>query len=327
MLKRFVHRLFCVGTLVNLVFGASLAGCQSRVETASVPVSSQGTISVSGAFALYPMMVRWSEEYHRVHPDVTFDVSAGGAGKGLADALGGAVDIGMVSRPIFQEEVEKGAFWVAVAKDAVVVTVNAEHPVLDQLLERGLTRETAEGIWITGKMTSWSQVVDGEGGGAIHVYTRSDACGAAQTWADYLGGYAQEDLQGIAVQFDPGLVEAVSNDRLGIGYNNLNFVYDAGTGYPLQGIQPVPLDLDGNGHIAPHESFYDTKADLIAAIAEGRYPSPPARDLNLVTRGKPDGAVKAFLEWVLTEGQQYLHEVGYVPLSQEQLDQGLAKLD
>lgn len=80
----------------------------------------QGTITVSGAWALYPMMVRWGEEFQKLHPDVKFDISAGGAGKGMADALSGAVDIGMVSRTIYPEEVEKGAFWVAVTKDAVL---------------------------------------------------------------------------------------------------------------------------------------------------------------------------------------------------------------
>ncbi|MEJ2559641.1 MAG: hypothetical protein P8186_26165 [Anaerolineae bacterium] len=59
----------------------------------------------------------------------------------------------------------------------------------------------------------------------------------------------------------------------------------------------------------------------------GHYPSPPARDLNLVTNGKPAGLVNTFLKWVLTDGQQYLDEVGYIQLSGEKLDQELKKLD
>jgi len=271
-------------------------------------------------------MTRWGEEYHRLHPEVTFDISAGGAGKGMADVLSGAVDIGMVSRPVFDAESEKGAFWVAVAKDAVVATANAQNPVLEQLLKRGITRNVGEGIWVIGEITTWGQVVGSDAGDEIHVYTRADACGAAQTWAQYLGDYAQEDLQGIAVQADPGVAEAVSQDVLAIGYNNLNFAYDADTGKPVEGVQVIPLDLDENGQVDPGERFYETKADLMQAIAEERYPSPPSRALNLVTRGKPDGAVKAFLEWVLTDGQQYLEEVGYIHLSQEQLDQWLGKL-
>ena len=312
--------------LVLLLLGALLVSCGPKEERQPTSGELEGTITVSGAFALYPMMIRWGEEFHTLHPGVTFDISAGGAGKGMADALAGAVDIGMVSRPIFDEEIEKGAFGVAAAKDAVLCTVNAQNPVLEQLLAQGIVRDACEGIWTTGEVTTWGQVVNSEAGDEIHVYTRADACGAAKTWANYLGGYKQEDLQGIAVQADPGLAEAVRQDHLGIGYNNLNFAYDPDTGKPVSGIQVVPLDLNENGQIDPEENFYDSKADLMKAIAEGRYPSPPSRALNLVTKGKPDGLVKTFIEWVMTEGQQYLEEVGYIQLTQEQLDEGLSKL-
>jgi phosphate transport system substrate-binding protein len=323
----FIQKSMCVGLVAMTVLGVFLAGCSAQAETGSGSTGLEGTITVSGAFALYPMMIRWAEEFSALHPRVTFDISAGGAGKGMADALNGAVDIGMVSRPIFEEEIEKGAFWVPVAKDAVVVTVNAENPVLDQLLAQGLTQDDTRDIWITEGVTTWGQVVGTETSDVIHVYTRADACGAAQTWAEYLGDYSQEDLQGIAVQADPGVAEAVSQDTLAIGYNNLNFAYSADTGKPVEGIQIVPLDLDENGEIDSHESFYETKADLMQAIAEDRYPSPPSRALNLVTKEKPKGLVSTFIVWVMTEGQQYLEEVGYIHLSQEQLDEGLGKLE
>jgi phosphate transport system substrate-binding protein len=312
--------------LILLLLGTLPVSCGPQEERQPAPGELAGTITVSGAFALYPMMIRWGEEFHKLHPGVTFDISAGGAGKGMADALAGAVDIGMVSRPIFDQEIEKGAFWVAAAKDAVVPTVNERNPVLNQLLAQGITRATGEGIWISGAVTTWGQAVNSGAEDVIHVYTRADACGAAQTWAEYLGGYMQEDLQGIAVQADPGLAEAVRQDPLGVGYNNLNFAYDPGTGKPVSGLQVIPLDLNENGQIDPEESFYDSKTTLMKAIAEGSYPSPPSRALNLVTRGKPDGLLKTFVEWVLSDGQQYLEEVGYIQLPQEQLDEGLDKL-
>jgi len=103
----------------------------------------QGTIRVSGAWALYPMMVKWGEEFRRVHPKVRVDISAGGAGKGVADALAGLVDMGMVSRDISPEETKQRAFYVPVARDAVLPTMNAENPLLPKsLLERGVRKQT-----------------------------------------------------------------------------------------------------------------------------------------------------------------------------------------
>ena len=88
---------------------------------------------------------------------------------------------------------------------------------------------------------------------AIHVFTRSDACGAAETWAAYLGK-KQEDLGGVGVYGDPGLADAVRRDPLGIGFNNVNFAYDPKTLEPVDGLAVVPIDLDGNGTIEPAEA-------------------------------------------------------------------------
>jgi phosphate transport system substrate-binding protein len=67
----------------------------------------EGNITISGAFALYPMAVKWAEEFKKLHPKVKIDLSAGGAGKGMTDAIAKVVDIGMVSREIYPEEIKK----------------------------------------------------------------------------------------------------------------------------------------------------------------------------------------------------------------------------
>jgi len=312
--------------VVVVLLGLLLGGCG---QTAGQPDEGEprGTLTISGAWALYPMMVRWGEEFHALHPDVQFDISAGGAGKGMADALAGAVDIGMVSRDVHPEETEQGAFRVAVTKDAVVPTVNANNPYLARLQAQGMTQATFEAIWM-GQITTWGRAIgDSEGNDEIHVYTRSDACGAAATWAAYLGDYGQEDLLGVAVYGDPGLAEAVSQDPLGIGYNNLNFAYDADTGRPVAGLQIIPIDLNENSRVDAEENFYAARSDLTVAIADGRYPSPPARALNLVTQGPPSGLTLAFLQWVLADGQAFVEETGYIPLTQAQLQAELAKLE
>jgi phosphate transport system substrate-binding protein len=136
----------------------------------------------------------------------------------------------------------------------------------------------------------------------------------------------QEDLLGIGVYGDPGLLDAVVKDPAGIGYNNLNYVFDMDTGAPLAGVRVVPVDVNGNGIADPGE-VYQTKAQAVSAVANGDYPSPPARDLNLVTQGKPQGLTKGFVVWVLTEGQSFVDEVGYIALSPEKLDAERAKLD
>lgn len=316
--------------LLAMALLTGLAGCGqsttgSEAQTAGGEMT--GKITISGAWALYPMMVRWGEEFQKVHPGVQFDISAGGAGKGMTDALAGAVDIGMVSRAITPEEEAKGAFWVPVVKDAVFVSINENNPVWEDLHTKGLTKEVFIGIYITGEITTWGQAVGKpEVTDPIHVYTRSDACGAAETWAKYLGS-KQEDLKGIAVYGDPGLLDAVIKDPLAIGFNNLNYLFDLSTGLPVPGARAASIDANGNSLVDPEE-LCDTKDQAVAAVASGHYPSPPARDENLVTNGKAvEGSLaKAFILWILTDGQKFVDEAGYIALPQEQMDAVLEKL-
>jgi phosphate transport system substrate-binding protein len=287
-----------------------------------------GQISISGAFALYPMAVKWSEEFRKINPEVRIDISAGGAGKGIADALGGMVEIGMVSREIYPEELSKGAFPIAVTKDAVVAVISESNPVLNQILSKGLKKDAGINIWITGKFTSWKQAFDAKSSSPIHIYTRSDACGAAEMWAKYFGK-KQEDLLGVGVFGDPGLAQAVKKDPLGIGYNNIGYAYDAKTKQQIKGLRVVPIDLNGNGKIDDDENFYNSMNDLIAAIASGKYPSPPARELYFVCKGNPKNnkVLTAFIKWVLSDGQKYIYEAGYITLPKEKVQSELKKLE
>jgi phosphate transport system substrate-binding protein len=288
--------------------------------------SFQGTITISGAFALYPMMQRWAEEFHSLHPGVEFDISAGGAGKGMTDTLSGAVDIGMISRDISPDEEARGAYGIAVTKDAVFPTINIHNPVLQDLFTRGITQETFAGIFITGEIITWGQVAGRpEITDQIHVYTRSDSCGAAEVWAKYLGDKKQEDLLGIGVSGDPGVVSAVAKDPLGIGFNNLNYAFDITTGQPVSGISVVAIDFNENGS-ADQEEILPTTMAAVTAISSGQYPSPPARLLYLATNGKPSGLTQSFIEWILTDGQNYVGESGYIQLTQDQLDASLGRV-
>jgi len=294
------------------------------------PVLSQskldGRISLSGAFALYPLAVKWAEEFKKIHPKVRIDLTAGGAGKGMTDVLNGMVDIGMVSREVYPEETKKGALSFAVAKDAVVAVVNSSNPALKDILAKGLKKDAGNNIWITGKYKSWSQAFGIKSSAPMHVYTRSDACGAAEVWAKFYGK-KQEDLQGSGVYGDPGLALAVKKDPVGIGYNNIGYAYDHTTKKQVSGITVVPIDLNNNGKIDPDENFYNTMEDIINAISKGKYPSPPARDLYFVTKGKPaNKATAEFIRWVLTNGQKYVHESGYIGIPADKLAKEGAKL-
>jgi phosphate transport system substrate-binding protein len=286
----------------------------------------EGTISISGAFALYPITVKWADEFKKLHPNVKFNISAGGAGKGITDALSGLVDIGLASRDIDPAEVKKGAYTVYVTKDAVVPTFNTANPNAAALLTKGVKRDQFLNIFVTGNIKNWKQVA-GNVSVPIHVYNRSDAAGAGETWAKYFGK-KQEDLLGVGVYGDPGLAQAVKKDVTAIGYNNIAYLYDLKTRKQVAGVHALPIDVNGNGKIDADENFYETIDKLTDAIGAGKYPSPPARNLGFLFKGKPKKKeLIEFVKFVLTAGQKDVDENGYIALSKAKIQEELKKVN
>ena len=306
--------------LLNLLALTALfsAGCRvgSDSKGPAQEVSNlKGSISVSGAFALYPLAVQWGNEFQEQNPDVRVDISAGGAGKGMTDVINGMVDFAMMSRDIYPDERDKGAVDFIVGRDAVVPDINSANPLLSEILAHGMTADDARKFWITGEYKTWGDFLGNGDTHPVHVYTRSDACGAAQTWAAWFDA-TQEDLGGTAVYGDPGIAKAVQDDIWGIGFNNMAYAYDAATHRPLEGLVIPPVDLNGDGRITPEEDYYATKEDLIEAIKNNLYPAPPCRNLYLVSKGVPqDSAATAFLQYIITAGQGLNEPAGYVSIS------------
>src|SRR6476659_1516505 len=248
------------------------------------------SISFSGAYSLYPLAQLWAAEYKKTHPDVRFDIQSGGAGKGLTDCISGAVDVAMFSREL--TPAEKAQVWsLWLCKDAILPTVNSKNS-------------------------------------KINVYTRADASGAADTWASFFGK-KQDNLKGIGVNGDPGLADAVKKDINGIGFNSYPFIYDMKKGKKYPNIEVIPIDVNGNGTIDPDENFYDNIKIFEKAVNDGKYPSPPVRNLYfLLKAGKtPQKEVFDFFQWVLTDGQKFLAQDGYVPLPKGDLAGSMKKLN
>ena len=284
----------------------------------------EGAISISGAWAIYPTVVSWAEAFQKAHPKVRIDVSAGGAGKGASDAIAGLVDIGMVSREPDPSEIRKGITPIYILHDAVFPVVSEKNPALRALLRKGLSKEKWTWIYISGIAASWDDVTGEKIGKPIHVYTRSDSCGAAASWAAYMGK-KQEDLKGIGVYGDPGLLEVAKRDPLGICYNNFSYIFTR-EGKICDGVKVVPIDANNNGKADPEE-IYESRAAAVKAIESGTY---PARRKNyLFVKGKPKGLVKEFVGFVLSdEGSRIVDEVGTsLPIPKDEREKVLKGLE
>ena len=266
----------------------------------------QGSLTISGAWAIYPTAVAWAEAFQKIHPKVKIDISAGGAGKGAADAIAGLADIGMVSREPDPTEMRRNISAVYILKDAIFPVVSEKNFFIQELLRKGVTKQILKEIYISGRITNWNQVVSSKSNKPIHVYTRSDSSGAAASWAAYLGS-KQEDLKGVGIYGDPGLLQVAKRDPVGIGYNNFSFVFTK-EGSLVKGIKLLSIDANENG-IVDSDEIFANRSQAAAAIEAGRYPA--TRKNYFFIKNSSNDLVKEFIRFALgEEGTNIVENVG-----------------
>lgn len=112
-----------------------------------------GKVVVGGSSSVTPVMEKLAESYMAVNEGAEIDVQQTDSSTGVTSAIEGAYDIGMASRDLKDEEIEKGAANTVIATDGVAVIVNMDNPL------KGLTSEQVKKIY-TGEITEWSAVME-----------------------------------------------------------------------------------------------------------------------------------------------------------------------
>src|SRR5512136_83085 len=112
-LKKPIHILLAIALLLGTA--SMVIGQVNEIK---------GTVTLSGAWAIYPTAVAWAEAFQKKNPGVKIEISAGGAGKGASDVINGLVDIGMVSREPDPSETAKGIVPIYILHDAVFPVVS-----------------------------------------------------------------------------------------------------------------------------------------------------------------------------------------------------------
>lgn len=250
-------------------------------------------ITVKGSDTMVILAQRWAEIYMAKHPGVTIQVTGGGSGVGISALINGTTDICNASRPMKQSEIDKlkarfnvMGVEIKAAKDGLAIYTNETNPVQE------LTIDQLKRIY-TGVITNWKDV--GGPDAKILIYGRENSSGTYVYFKDnVLDGNDFSPM----TQTMPGtaaVVNAVAKDKHGIGYGGAAYA---------KGIREVKVKKDANSlGYAPTEEN----------IKSGKYPI--ARYLYLYTRNRPTGALKGFIDWILSsEGQQVVSKVGYFPV-------------
>lgn len=109
-----------------------------------------GKITVAGSTSVAPLMNVIADEYKKLNPDVTIEIQESGSTAGIQSATEKAVDIGMSSRELKDEEAAKLA-TKQIAMDGIAVIENQSNTI------DTLTSEQIKSVYL-GETTAWDDL-------------------------------------------------------------------------------------------------------------------------------------------------------------------------
>jgi len=277
-----------------------LAACGTRnAQVGTAVPGAQAAIQNKGSDTMVNLALAWAEAYGQIHPEVEIAVTGGGTGTGIAALINGTVDMANASRPIKAEEAaEAEANGIepvehVVAADAIAVVVHPSNPV------DGLTIPELAAIF-SGKISNWQEV--GGEDRPIVLLSRESNSG---THVFFLEQVVRQGRKDDKTLFSPdtllmpsseGISAEVRHNPNAIGYDGLGYVTSD------QKVVAVALAAD-RPYVLP----------AIDTVKNGTYPI--ARDLYIYTVGQPQGAILAYLDWIMGPvGQAIVKQLGFVPL-------------
>jgi phosphate transport system substrate-binding protein len=275
----------------------------------------KGSFSITGAYALYPLISKLADDFMIIHPGVKVEVTKIGTGQGITSLLEGKCQLAMISRPLTDEEANAGIWVISVAKDGVAPIINQKNPHIEKLLKQGISPDEFIHVFSSGKQISWGEVLDTIAKDKVTVYTRADESGAAEIWAAFMYKKAS-DLKGIGVNGDDEMIKSIQENPLSIGFCNFSYAFDITTGERKKDIQIIPVDLDFDNKIDRVEVPFKNLEEAHRSLWLGFFPDQLCRELTLGSLGKPtEPAIVEFLYYVLGEGQSGIKKIGFCPLN------------
>lgn len=282
-----------------LLAGAwACAPAPSNAASASEPRTS---IVSKGSDTMVNLALAWAEAYQPAHPEVTLSVTGGGSGTGISALISGTTDIANASRAIKAEELEAAhangiePLETVVARDAIAIIVHKDNPVSQ------LTLQQISDIY-TGKLNNWAEL-----GGEDRPIVRLSRETNSGTHVYFLETVLRMGDPASTLLFDPrtlllpsseGITSEVRDNPNAIGYDGLGYVTEDVKIIAVAATQADPYVLPS-----------------AASVSAGSYPI--SRDLYIYTNGQPQGALQAFVAWLLSApAQQIVLDLGFVPVEE-----------
>jgi len=293
--------IVALSTVSALALTLLLTGCGKGESSGGGQNANKQTIQVKGSDTMVNLAQAWAEAYSKVAPDVDVEVSGGGSGVGIAALEKGTIDIADASRNMKPEEIEtarkntgKTPKEFIVGYDALAIYVDKENPLNEITLDQ-IAQIYEEG----GAITKWTDLgvqIPGTSDQEIVRVSRQSNSGTYEFLREHVLHNKDYKLGSRDMNGSKEVVELVSSTPTAIGYS--------GMGYATPAVKMLKVKKT-----ASEPAYEPSVANTLAKTY------PIARSLQVYTLGEPQGAVKKYIDWMMSDaGQKVVEASGYVPL-------------
>jgi phosphate transport system substrate-binding protein len=303
--------LTVIASAFVLAFGVAACGDSDDETTGGDGGDLSGSIRIDGSSTVAPLTEAVAEEFEAENPGVRVTVGTSGTGGGFEKFCEGETDISDASRAIEPEEVEackKGGIGyeeVRVATDALTVVVNPENPV------ECLSVDQLAAVWgPDSKLSNWSQIpgLQEEFDEELQLFGPGTDSGTFDYFTEEINGEegaSRKDYNNVG-ENDNATVTGVQGAPGGMGYFGFSF-------YQENEDTLKALEVDGGkGCVAPSAETAQDGSYVPLSRPLFVYPSSDALK-------KPE--VQAFVDYYLDNAGDVAEAVGFIPLTEEQLEE------
>jgi phosphate transport system substrate-binding protein len=297
------------------VLAVGVAACgSSDDESASGGGDLSGTIRIDGSSTVAPLSEAIAEQFQTENSGVRVTVGTSGTGGGFEKFCAGETDISDASRAIEPEEEDLckkdgvGFQEVHVATDALTVMINNENPVAC------LTVDQLNAVWgPDSQISNWDEIpgLEEDFDETLALFGPGTDSGTFDYFTESINGeegVTRKDYNNVG-EDDNATVKGVEGSPGGMGYAGFSF-YQENEG----SLKALEVD-NGKGCVPP----------AVETAQKGEY-APLSRPLFMYPSQqalqKPE--VKAFIAYYLENVNSVAESLGFVPLTDAQLQESEA---
>lgn len=293
---------------------------QSEMES-----NSEGTIKVYASPDLYQMSLKWADEFTKLNPNLSINVT-----KSEGDELAGKILSGeglIFSSEQFYSRGNNQPEWnMVIGREIIVPVMNVKNPFLNEICKKGISVSEFNDLIRNKDNKNWNKLSGNSGKIPFHFYISSDLT-VIKAVGDFLNTDSSlfDDVKSINAE---ELISVMQNDPGALGFCTLQQITDQNNQSLVPNLQIVPIDKNGNGQIDYMENIYENLQTFSRGVWIGKFPKELSINIYSLATEKPQNEnEKAFLKWVITDGQQLLTQFGYSDLYYAEKTTQLAKFD